>query len=54
MEDVRTNLRIPGELYEQIKALAAANLRSINNEMIVLLREALAARKGNEQKPAQK
>jgi antitoxin FitA len=34
--------RIPEELYTQLKALAAANRRSINNEIIVCIEQAVA------------
>jgi len=47
--DVRTNLRIPEELYEQIKHLAAKEYRSINAQMIALLQEALEKRQGEQQ-----
>lgn len=42
--DVKTNLRLPEELYEQIKRLADAELRSINQQMVALLREAIERR----------
>jgi hypothetical protein len=42
MAEVRTNLRLPEELYTQIKQLAEQELRSINAEMIVLLQAAVA------------
>lgn len=41
---VSTNLRIPKSLYEQIKDAAENDERSVNAEMIVLLREALYER----------
>jgi plasmid stability protein len=34
---------IPDELYEQLKQRAAANRRSINSEVIVLIERAVAA-----------
>jgi hypothetical protein len=37
--------RIPLEIRAEIEALAADDLRTINAEVIVLLREAVAARK---------
>ena len=37
-------LRLPAELYEQVQKAADQDTRSINAEIIVLLREALAAR----------
>jgi hypothetical protein len=42
--DVKTNIRLPGELYTQIKELADRDLRSVNAQMIVLLREAVERR----------
>ncbi len=42
MEEVRTNLRLPAPLYEQIKRIADKELRSINAQMVVLLSEAVA------------
>lgn len=43
MADVRTNLRVPEELYEQIKDLSEKELRSINAQMVVLLQAGLAS-----------
>ena len=51
MEEVKTNIRIPGELYEAIKRLAAEDLRSINAEVVILLREAVAARDAKKEPP---
>jgi hypothetical protein len=42
MADVRTNLRVPEELYEEIKRLAEKELRSINAQMVILLQAAVA------------
>ncbi len=44
MGDVRTNLRLPEELYEQIKQLAEKEMRSINAQMVVLLQTAVGSR----------
>ncbi len=44
MADVRTNLRLPEELYEQVKQLADKEMRSINAQMVVLLQAAVDAR----------
>lgn len=44
MADVKTNVRLPEELYEAIKKLAEHDLRSINAEIQALLREAIEAR----------
>jgi hypothetical protein len=41
MSEVKTNLRLPDELYESIKRLADRELRSINAQMIVLLTRAV-------------
>lgn len=38
-------LRLPEELYEEVREAAEADHRSINAEIVVLLKEALAARK---------
>src|SRR3712207_4170752 len=43
MADVRTNLRLPEELYEEIKRLAEKELRSINAQMVILLQSAVAS-----------
>gem|GEM_PF-2707342 len=43
MAEVRTNLRLPEALYEQVKQLADKELRSINAQMVVLLQSAVAA-----------
>ena len=43
MAEVRTNLRLPEDLYEQVKQLADKELRSINAQMVVLLQSAVAA-----------
>ena len=43
MAEVRTNLRLPEDVYEQVKQLADKELRSINAQMVVLLQSALAA-----------
>ncbi len=48
MADVRTNIRLPEELYEAIKQLAGRDLRSINSQMVVLLQEAVTARQAEE------
>lgn len=39
-------LRLPPELWDEIQRLAAADLRSVNAEMEVLLREAVRRRIG--------
>lgn len=42
MADVRTNLRLPEELYERIRRLAEHERRSINAQMVVLLEDGFA------------
>ena len=39
-------LRMPGELREKLKARAAANRRSMNSEIIVVLERAVGAEEG--------
>lgn len=50
MADVKTNLRLSEELYEAIKRLAAKEVRSINSQITVLLKEAIERREGSEEK----
>lgn len=45
MEEKRITLRLPAELHAEIEELAKSDLRSLNAEIIILLREAVAARK---------
>ena len=42
--EVKTQLRLPTELHGQVKRLADEDLRSLNAEIVILLREALQAR----------
>ena len=42
----RTTLSIPGDLDEQIEAMAQAEERPWSRQIVLLLREAVAARKG--------
>ena len=44
MAEVKTNLRLPEELYEAIKRLAEVEYRSINGQIVALLHEAVARR----------
>ena len=41
----RLLLRLPAELHQELTDLADQDLRSVNAEILVLLREAIAARK---------
>ena len=50
MADVKTNLRLSEELYEAIKRLAAKEVRSINSQITVLLKEAIERRESSEEK----
>lgn len=44
MGEIKTGLRLPEELYEAIKRLAEKDLRSINAQIVTLLKEAIEAR----------
>ena len=44
MAEVKTNVRLPEELYEEIKRLAEKDLRSINAQIQALLRDAVERR----------
>ena len=44
VEAKSTQLRIPADMYEQIKELAEKELRSANAQIVQLLKEALEAR----------
>jgi hypothetical protein len=46
-DEVKTQLRLPAEMHAEIKRLADEDVRSLNAEIVVLLREALLARKGS-------
>jgi hypothetical protein len=48
-QDVKTNLRLPEDLYDQVKRLAAVERRSVNAQMIVMLQEAVTARQAKQQ-----
>ena len=43
---VQVTLDLPRALYEQIKRTAVADLRPMREELVALLREALAGRAG--------
>lgn len=47
-------LRIPHELWSDIKALAEQDLRSVNGQIEIMLREAVKARKRADQKSFRK
>ena len=50
----RLLLRLPGDLHQEISDLAEQDVRSLNAEIIVLLREAINARRADvRQTPAQ-
>jgi hypothetical protein len=44
-DEVKTQLRIPAEMHEAIKRLADEELRSLNAQILTLLREALSRRR---------
>jgi hypothetical protein len=46
--EVKSNIRLPEELYESIKRLAEEEVRSINGQIVVLLRKAVAQQEGSE------
>lgn len=52
--EAKTNLRLPDELYEQIKQMAKEDLRSVNQQMVALLREAVERRRNQSQKDERK
>lgn len=41
---VRTTIRVPDELYDQITESAAADVRSVNSQIIVLIERGLGER----------
>lgn len=43
MATIRTELRLPEEMHAQIKALAEGEMRSMNAQIVSLLKQALAA-----------
>ena len=48
-QQVQSNIRLPEELYESIKRLAEEQVRSINGQIVVLLRDAIAQQEGRAQ-----
>jgi hypothetical protein len=44
-DEVKTQLRIPAEMHETIRRLADQELRSLNAQILILLREALSRRR---------
>lgn len=40
-KEVQTTIRIPRDLYEQLQSLAAVEYRSIHNQILYILKEAL-------------
>ena len=51
--EAKTNLRLPDELYDQIKRMAKEDLRSVNQQMVALLREAVERRAAQRKDKAQ-
>lgn len=41
MAETRTNVRMPEELYEEIKRIAARERRSINQQIVVLIEQGI-------------
>lgn len=50
-EELRLTLRIPGQLAEELRALAAKDHRSLNSEIVTALEEFVKAGKEGENKP---
>ena len=44
-DEVRTNIRVPADLYARLAAQAKRNRRSINSELIVLIERGLEPEK---------
>jgi hypothetical protein len=44
MDEKRITLRLPSDVHDEITRLAEQDVRSLNAEILVLLREAIAAR----------
>ena len=47
-------LRLPSDLHEEVRRLAEAELRSVNSQIELLLREALRARGGGRSRSQKK
>ncbi len=45
MKDIRITFRLPEDVHDAVQKLASQDVRSLNGELLVLLREALQARK---------
>lgn len=43
-------LRLPEDLYEAIAAMAEADVRPVNSQIVFLLREAVARRRGEQER----
>lgn len=48
-KEAKTNLRLPEELYAKIRALAERERRSINQQMVVMLEEAVETRRKDDE-----
>ncbi len=50
MPDKQLTLRLPEDLHKQVVEIARDDMRSLNAEIVVLLREAIAAREAAKEK----
>ncbi len=50
-ETVRFVLRLPAEVHEAVKALAAADRRSLNGEIVYILEQYIAETRKDQQEP---
>ncbi len=50
-ETVRFVLRLPAEVHEAVKALAAADRRSLNGEIVYILERYIAETRTDQQEP---
>ncbi len=50
----KITIRIPDELHQALKAQAEKDMRSLNSEIVVLLREAVSERQKTQKEAKQK
>ena len=49
MEEKRITLRLPADVHTAVSEMADIDLRSLNAEIVILLREAIEARRAQQQ-----
>ncbi len=49
MEEKRITLRLPADVHTAVSEMADTDLRSVNAEIVILLREAIEARRAQQQ-----